>query len=68
MITSPTGRSVILIGGLRSYSNDDDKWDISNSMIELAENSTGNLEWTIIEPKLQNPRYHAQIFSNVVLP
>ena len=42
MITSPTGRSVILIGGLYSYTtNDDDKWERghSNSMIELAENS-----------------------------
>ena len=53
MITSPTGRSVILIGGLCSYSNDDDKWDKEylNSMIELAEDFTGDLKWTVIEPK-----------------
>ena len=69
MITSPTGRSVILIGGQRSKSNDDD-WDeeYPNPMIELAEDSTGDLKWTVIDTKLQHPRYHDDIFTNVVLP
>ena len=68
MITSPTGRSVILIGGLLY----DDKWRgwrHSNSMIELAENSAGDLEWKVMERKLQPPRYRQEIlFSNVTLP
>ena len=70
MITSPTGRSVILIGGQRSYSNDDGDWDedYSNRMIELAEDSTGDLKWTVIDTKLQHTRYIDDIFSNVVLP
>ena len=73
MITSPTGRSVILIGGLYSYTtnDDDDKWERghSNSMIELAENSAGDLEWKVMERKLQPPRYRQEIlFSNVTLP
>ena len=72
MITSPTGRSVILIGGLYSYTtnDDDDKWGRrhSNSMIELAENSAGDLEWKVIKPKLQPPRYHQKIlFPNELL-
>ena len=69
MITSPTGRSVILIGGQCSYSNDDD-WEEENTnpMIELAEDSTGILKWTVIEPKLQHPRWHSQTYSNVLLP
>ena len=74
MITSPTGRSVILIGGLRSYSNDDGDgdwdWDedYSNHMIELAEDSIGDLKWTVIDTKLQHSSYFNEIFSNVVLP
>ena len=72
MITSPTGRSVILIGGLRSYSNDGGDWDwdedYSNLMIKLAEDSTGDLKWTVIDTKLQHTRYIDEIFSNVVLP
>ena len=69
MITSPTGRSVILIGGQRSNSNDDD-WDeeYPNHMIELAEDSTGDLKWTFIDTKLQHSRYHDDTFTNVVLP
>ena len=70
MVTSPMGSSVILIGGQRSNSNDVDDWneEYSNPMIELAEDSTGILKWTVIEPKLQNPRWHSQTYSNVLLP
>ena len=70
MVTSPMGSSVILIGGQRSYSNDDGDWDedYSNRMIELAEDSTGILKWTVIGTKLQHSGYFNEIFSNVVLP
>ena len=71
MVTSPMGSSVILIGGQRSNSNDDDDdWneEYSNPMIELAEDSTGILKWTVIGTKLQHSGYFNEIFSNVVLP
>ena len=68
MITSPTGRGVILIGGskqldpkitvmrevgiLRVKSKD----LFSDSLIELTGNSISTLKWTILEQKLLYPR------------
>ena len=70
LVTSPTGKGVILIGGLRV--NDNEKlygpygtYDLtingsySDAIFELSpdvSNSITNLKWTILKPRLTHPR------------
>ena len=57
MVTSLTGKGVLLIGGYNS--NDED----SNALIELSGDSIQNLKWTILDEKLKRAR-----FSHVSIP
>ena len=53
MISSPTEKGVVMIGGI-GYSSD---------LLELSGDSIETLEWKILEQKLQHPRYQHVSFS-----
>ena len=58
MVTSPDGWGVIIIGGNKSFSDDeyyDDDWDDlpSDKILELRSDAT---EWVILDQCLENPR------------
>ena len=50
LLTSPNGRSVILIGGCTS------RFNPSNKLYELSGNSTSNLKWRVMDQALVYPR------------
>ena len=50
MVTSPTGKGVILIGGLVKYQ--DHPPIVSKGLIELTQNSNGELIWIPLKQKL----------------
>ena len=52
MVTSPTRRGVILIGG----KDTDGEKMISRHLIELSGDSKEKLKWTILDEKLQHAR------------
>ena len=58
MISSPTEKGVVMIGGfnrtLKKYSSD---------LLELSGDSEETLEWKILEQKLQHPRFGHISFS-----
>ena len=54
MVTSPTGKGVVLIGGFNV--TDDDKWRRSNLLLELSGDSTENLQWKIMSQQLKFSR------------
>ena len=54
MITSPTGKGVVLIGGYCSY--DDYTEGKYNDFLELSGDSEKNLQWSLMTQKLQYPR------------
>ena len=63
MITSPTGKGVILIGGEFQYKPDKEgrvrmmqKKLHSNELIELSGDSIDSLKWTVLDQKLVYPR------------
>ena len=62
MVTSLTGKGVLLTGGYNSNNED------SNALIELSGDSIQNLKWTILDEKLKRARYrHVSIpISNEV--
>ena len=51
MVTSPTGRGVIISGGHLGNEN------FSNQLIELSGDSIEKLEWTVLDLKLEKARY-----------
>ena len=61
MVISPTGKGVVLIGGSVKYQsvNDLSMNDLpmpSEGLIELTENSTGELQWIPLKQKLKHAR------------
>ena len=50
MISSPTEKGVVMIGGQKQ------NWESSSDLLELSGDSQGTLEWKILEQKLQHPR------------
>ena len=54
MISSPTEKGVVLIGGLKQ--NMKQNWEASSDLLELSGDSEETLEWKILEQKLQHPR------------
>ena len=52
MITSPTGKGVVLIGGF-----DEKAKKYSNALFELTGESIETLKWPFLEQKLQLARY-----------
>ena len=57
MISSPTDRGILLIGGKKQNSQ------ISSGLLELSGDSEETLEWKILEQKLQYPRARHISFS-----
>ena len=51
MISSPTEKGVVMIGGYKS------NFDYSSALLELSGDSQETLEWKILEQKLQYPRF-----------
>ena len=57
MISSPTEKGVVMIGGLKQpFGN-------SSDLLELSGDSQETLEWKILEQKLQHPRFCHVSFS-----
>ena len=58
MVTSPTGKGVIISGGYTNYPARQKFYMniTSNDVYELSGNSLESLEWTLLEQKLQYPR------------
>ena len=56
MISSPTEKGVVMIGGHKNYV-------ASSDLLELSGDSKEMLEWKILEKKLQHPRYCHVSFS-----
>ena len=50
MISTPTGRSVIVVGGATTYPGNAHH---SKSFIELKGDSIGNLKWTVLKQELK---------------
>ena len=57
MISSPTEKGVVMIGGWKP------KFGTSSDLLELSGDSQTTLKWKILEQKLQHPRYHHVSFS-----
>ena len=57
MISSPTEKGVVMIGGLKQNFED------SSDLLELSGDSQETLEWKILEQKLQLPRCYHVSFS-----
>ena len=53
MVTSPTGKGVVLIGGIGDRKN-----EYSDALIELTGESIETLKWAPLEQKLQIARSH----------
>ena len=58
MISSPTEKGVVIIGGKKQNIG-----DYSSVLLELSGDSEETLEWKILEQKLQNPRAFHVSFS-----
>ena len=54
MVTSPTGKGVVLIGGGSGYN--DNKSRKFNDFLELSGDSEKNLQWSCLTQKLQYAR------------
>ena len=50
MISSPTEKGVVMIGGQKQ------NFEHSSDLLELSGDSQETLEWKILEQKLQHPR------------
>ena len=57
MISSPTEKGVVMIGGQKQ------NWESSSDLLELSGDSQETLKWKILEQKLQHPRYDHVSFS-----
>ena len=60
MISSPTEKGVVMIGGSR-FPNFEEEY--SSAILELSGHSKETLEWKILEQKLQHPRFNHVSFS-----
>ena len=58
MVTSPTGKGVVLIGGTNRNGNHFCTSGHSEILLELSGHSIENLQWSILDPKLSQPRTH----------
>ena len=58
MISSPTEKGVVMIGGEKQNSEN------SSDLLELSGDSQETLEWKILEQKLQHPRFEHVSFSS----
>ena len=58
MISSPTAKGVMLIGGKKHNFE-----EYSSDILELSGDSKETLEWKILDQKLQHPRYSHVSFS-----
>ena len=61
MVTSPTGKGVVLIGGGSGYN--DNKSRKFNDFLELSGDSEKNLQWSFMIQKLQYQRYRHVAFT-----
>ena len=61
MMTSITGKSVIIIGGSKTNGFDDNS--VNNTLLELSGNSKDSLKWTVLEQKLQFSRKDPVCFT-----
>ena len=59
MISSPTEKGVVMIGGLKQKFG----YSYSSDVLELSGDSQETLEWKILEQKLQHPRSSYVSFS-----
>ena len=57
MISSPTEKGVVMIGGRKNYR------EYSSDLLELSGDSNETLEWKILKQKLQHPRSNHVSFS-----
>ena len=57
MVTSPTEKGVVMIGGHNKFG------PYSSDLLELSGNSKEKLEWKILEQKLRHPRHSHISFS-----
>ena len=57
MISSPTEKGVVMIGGKKQ------NYEYSSDLLELSGDSQETLEWKILEQKLQHPRAFHVSFS-----
>ena len=72
MVTSPTGKGVVLIGGQRLKFDRDTifqrifhipKYCSSKHLLELSGGSIESLKWNVLEQELMNPREGHLAFS-----
>ena len=61
MVSSPTGRGVIVIGGRRP----DHVSDPGHALIELSGDSIESLKWTFLEQKLKYKRFN---HTSIIIP
>ena len=61
MVSSPTGRGVIVIGGRRP----DHVSDPGHALIELSGDSIESLKWTFLEQKLKHKRFN---HTSIIIP
>ena len=58
MISSPSEKGVVMIGGCKRNFR-----DLSTDLLELSGDSKETLEWKVLEQKLQHPRFGHISFS-----
>ena len=61
MISSPTEKGIVVIGGSKVHNNSGNF--SSYDLLELSGDSEETLEWKILEQKLQHPRKYHVSFS-----
>ena len=61
MISSPTEKGIVVIGGSKVHNNSCNF--SSYDLLELSGDSEETLEWKILEQKLQHPRHDHVSFS-----
>ena len=59
MVTSPTRRGVIVIGGKDTEGDE----TFPRHLIELSGDSKEELKWSILDEKLQHERFHHVAFN-----
>ena len=67
MISSPTEKGVVMIGGNKWRTEEFEIWAealrYSSDLLELSGDSEETLQWKILDQKLQNPRFLHVSFS-----
>ena len=62
MVSSPTDKSVVVIGGQMNNEENTYKQIKSNALIELSGDSIDTLKWTVLKQKLKYPRFQHLAF------